>query len=477
MVDTSGRSLQDPHALQPVRTRQVDCRSTSGHGREPFGADVILDLQRLAGNQAVTKLISSRKAIPVQRFSAGSLATGQPIPWLAETTSVTRPDEGVSGGVYFMHSDAGTLVAKPEDTFGVGPYATELTEKESKREAGNAKARAGFAETFLTKVMKFKTPGMRFVDKDADRDEFNGLKIAIRSKLVLKKGQARPDYAFPGVRHFSVMLQAAGSSLSTVATKAGKQSMQEQDTLPIKVLLDRLTNEATLMNIARLAVADAFVGNSDRISASKSNIGNLMLTDSGKVTAIDHAATMKMPAGRSMLDSMLSQVTDVFTRRELIFASLIEGIEGRLEDAGVNEHGLSYWLTPEVLKHMKAVFDVGIGLGITDIQEALAKPGVREELKAQAERFPSAMVNWNSFLVTERYFSLLADGTDPKAALGEAQSYFVELKAQADLAAQNPQPAVHQDDEDQEPLDAPRRKGRLRTLLSSGVSKLKKLFG
>jgi hypothetical protein len=407
-------TMLDPEEFVPKRTprrRPSQAPGVESQGNRPPEA-ALVGLGGAAGNSAVGQVLGGGG------FSAASLASKTPIPWTRETQRVTRPQEGASGGVYFMQSGNGTLVAKPE---GMGEGVELSGPAERRQEANSLKARTGFATTFLSRVMKIATPQFRVVDKHDNRSEFDDLKIAIRSKLQLKEGQTKPNMGFGDVEHFSIQTMAGGGTLTTLGSKAGKKMMEEEDTGALLPFVKEMSDDTFLLRLGRLVVADAFMENADRLSAAKANIGNIMSSGKGGLEAIDQMAMIRFGIrAKVMLEVDMTAITNLFTSRDAIFGSYILGLRSAIAKGGADKSMLDFWLDPAEQARMKKVLETGITLGIQDLVKALNNSGLREELEAQAKMYPSAQMNWHGFLVRERYFKMLAQGSTPQDALSTA---------------------------------------------------------
>lgn len=368
-----------------------------------------------AGNAALGQALANQSG---GGYSAASLGQKTPIPWTRETQRVTRPQEGASGGVYFMQSGAGTLVAKPE---AMGEGIEGVDHAGRRKEANSLKARTGFATSFLSRAMKIATPQFRVVDKEDNRTEFDDLKIAIRSKLALKEGQQKPNTGFSDVEHFSIQTLATGGTLTSIGGKAGKKMMEEEDTGALLPFVKEMSDDAFLLRLGRLVVADAFMENADRLNSAKANIGNIMSSGKGALTAIDQMAMIRFSVtSKGMLDVDMFGITNLFTEREAIFKSYMEGLRSAISKGGAERSMIDFWLGPAEQARMKKVLGMGIDLGVQDLVKALNNSGVRQELEAAAKQYPSAQVSWHGFLVRERYFKMLAQGRTPKEALAVA---------------------------------------------------------
>jgi hypothetical protein len=207
----------------------------------------------------------------IQRYSMANMNQPGPINWQGETTSVTRPGEGVSGGVFIFHSDE-DVVVKPENM--AAPSKVRAMEQTLK--AGNVPV----AEAH------------RIVDKGSPEA------VAIQQTVKDKPGipeEKKPEligYLNKAVS-ILVMPKVGGKSLSSLLKDAQSQAKIDQ-------LIQALNQPKLLTEIGRMSIIDAFMGNEDRLNAfipvmglkGKANLGNIMIAGNEIATAvaIDNAA-------------------------------------------------------------------------------------------------------------------------------------------------------------------------------------------
>ncbi|HEX5265503.1 MAG TPA: hypothetical protein VFW24_01910, partial [Acidimicrobiales bacterium] len=98
-----------------------------------------------------------------------------------------------------------------------------------------------------------------------------------------------------------------------------------------------------------------------------------------------------------------------------------------------------FWLGPPEQAKMRKVLETGINLGIQDLVKALNTSGIRQELEAQAKMYPSAQMQWHGFLVRERYFKMLAQGSTPQDALNMAWNLAQTLSSTEGAPVAQPQ--------------------------------------
>lgn len=132
---------------------------------------------------------------------------------------------------------------------------------------------------------------------------------------------------------------------------------------------------------------------------------------------------------KGMLDVDMFGITNLFTQRESIFKSYMEGLRSAISGGGADRSMVDFWLGPEEQARMSKVLGMGIDLGVQDLVKALNNSGVRQELEAAAKQYPSAQVSWHGFLVRERYFKMLAQGRTPQDALAMAWDLAQTLQA------------------------------------------------
>ncbi len=206
----------------------------------------------------------------IHRFPNGALTA--PVPWKTLTSTVVRPSEGKSGGVYILNSkdadgDLKKVVAKPvfSGKNGIGEMETPEAVV-----AGDKMLRSFFGmNTPQSRIAKKGTP--EYADllslclphapaKDTRGAEERGL------------DEAGPDKGLDEADAFVVMGAVEGKSIASMAAKAG------DDTDSFDMLQRTLFNQNILEQMGRLAIADMMLGNKDRITAGAMNLGNMMVS-------------------------------------------------------------------------------------------------------------------------------------------------------------------------------------------------------
>jgi hypothetical protein len=207
----------------------------------------------------------------VQRYTMASMSQPGPINWQQETTSVTRPDEGVSGGVFFFHSDEEVVVKPERDS---SPSAVRALEKTL--QGANVPTAAS----------------LRIVAQGSP--EAGAIKQTMLSKpgIPADKKPGLANY-LDGAAAIMVLPKVGGKSLSSLLRKAQTQSQVDE-------LLGIIERPKILNQIGRMSLVDAFMANEDRLNAffsqlgieGKYNLGNIMISadENSDATAIDNAA-------------------------------------------------------------------------------------------------------------------------------------------------------------------------------------------
>lgn len=204
-----------------------------------------------------------------------------------EWNQISSPGSGV-GGVFFVGKDRPTTVIK---------FVEE------------SPGRVLFAESILGLV---KVPTPQTMTYNASSDEFRSISAKVselskngsdRVKNVYEKTAAQAS-----VVQVQTLIEGAGGSESVqgilsdiVALKGGsktpikttvlmKTPKVNDKLLAVKTLLSALANEDQIKTLGRLSIADAYLGNEDRMQKSTLNLNNLMLNTNAEFVAIDNFA-------------------------------------------------------------------------------------------------------------------------------------------------------------------------------------------
>ena len=296
-----------------VRRSSPRCRSErAGNRAAALHADKALSASRAtrpASSETPREelvALSRTSNARVQRFSESVLQPGY-TEWHRRTASVTVAAEGAAGGVYFFNSDQGEyrrVVVKP--LMDEGPEQSQ------------------FGDEFL-RAMGIHAPASKIVERG--RPEFTQLEALVRPHWpgqpddlsltdqwgAMTEGEKQANIAavanwraIDQLPAFKVMGLAKGESLSGLA--AGGQAAASQGGVAqadVDRLIRLLTNQAFLRNLGETMIADAAMGNDDRVTygaAIKVNLGNIMVANDDSLSAIDTAAALKRVDAKTGFD-------------------------------------------------------------------------------------------------------------------------------------------------------------------------------
>ncbi len=284
-TQTSGRRAIARHSLirkapaQEYDQARAHNHSASSHAsvaRALQPSNPVLELQKSAGNRATARALLAIGhrvgGAQIMRYPSGVLE--QPLKdkdWKKYTKSVSKSDEGVSGGVYFFGSKRGPVkqvVVKPE-AYG---------DAKDKNVAKDLLASAGIP-----------VPKGRIVDRGSR--EWHDIILAARRA-------AGVDLTQDGSTDFvEVMSTVSGSSLSKTAKKAANGATPEDLAENINQLVVLLSTANVREQLASMMVRDAIAGNVDRImKQGLSNIGNIMIKKGNDTKALPRAVQSRITA-------------------------------------------------------------------------------------------------------------------------------------------------------------------------------------
>ena len=245
----------------------------------------LLPLQRTAGNRAACQLLLERRRGPsrqrgataVQRFPATAL--GAPVDWKALTASVARPGEGISGGVYILTSkqprpQIPKVVAKP--VFGTTGIGTETGEQLT------------FGDRALARLLDINTPVSKVVNVgQGEHSNLADLLRAHQPPVPPDNEEAKKWKDVSAAHSFVVMSEVPQArSVSSFADKAATDTGASTD-------LHRIVFDPNFIRqLARMAVGDLLIGNADRMVFGAMNLGNIMISRTHGVYAIDTTAVL-----------------------------------------------------------------------------------------------------------------------------------------------------------------------------------------
>jgi hypothetical protein len=454
---THERQTAKPDQLGPVAVRQrTDLGVLQRAVIDPGAASAegILALQSAYGNRAVTGLLAgvsprkeptrhrARGTSYVQRYPADALQSGANIDWPAQTSAVKRSAEGVSGGVFFFKGKGGPireLVVKPE-------YALE---KESITPATGL-----FADKVLSS-MGISVPDSRLV---SDPGEENGIKATAAQKGAGIPNTLKKDGESHSFRFLRVMSKAQDPSLKAMlkgtTTIEGVQSW-----------VDLFTQEGFLKKLGRLMLADALLGNWDRLGYGSClhgfafNLGNLIVSG-GEITAIDSEALLPdvdlSKIGESdtgalnyqmLIDTLLDEADRVFNKVIALIAHCLEGSvttqEGSDKNRTLGDTFTTIYAKEGPERNAGEKFKQGIRSGVDQVKAMLAQKGptmqsLKQEARKQYKLAPKGKDLWQTFKTRAKYITARAGGASEAQALQQTAVYqFYRLVWSKQIPAQS----------------------------------------
>jgi hypothetical protein len=216
----------------------------------------------------------ARSSGKIQRFPDAVL-TGAYDSWVADQPNVARAGEGAKGGVYFLTSAGNVpmVVVKP------------LMDE--------APAQSQFGDAILSTGFGITTPQSRIVRKGtAEFDQLfelvKPLDVAPQDHVALMGYQPLEN-----ADYFKIMMAVGEGSLSGLSSGADTQ-------VKVDRLVRVIRNQNAMNTVGMLAVADAVMGNDDRLSKTSVknmiNLGNYMVTGTDELVAIDTTARLNQAA-------------------------------------------------------------------------------------------------------------------------------------------------------------------------------------
>ncbi|MFF0748145.1 hypothetical protein [Streptomyces sp. NPDC004267] len=226
-----------------------------GHGQDRQGERPAVQRTAAAPAELAVQRAPAASAAPADLAVQRLAIEDAPSSWQGQP--VRRSGEGVFG-VYFVGGPGEEVVVKPVWSTGDIEYAHRFLEH-----------------------MGIQAPRIvRHAIGSAEGDEI--------SALLRNQTTEEIEQQLSMAQAFLVMEMAPGASLQTMGTDAAVAFLHD---------------EASLRQIGRTMVADAFLGNGDRITTSKANLGNFLYQAAaviapgaaGQITAIDNEARFPAP--------------------------------------------------------------------------------------------------------------------------------------------------------------------------------------
>jgi hypothetical protein len=432
--------------VEPVRLQRAMARPSQASPAE------LLALQQTAGNRAVTGLLSNptsnRNLSPppqpgksaIQRFSETDTEPNATVNWDNETDHITKSSAGQMGGVFFFHDANGhTLVLKPE-----------YNDVERKTMAGQTQ----FADKFL-QGMGFNTPQSRIIEPG--NDEFAKVVRLIPEKLTFSD-KVRTEIGdldafktglsnrLAGVKYFKLMQSASGDSMAGMLKDATTIDAVSQ-------VIQTLSNPHLLRQLGRLVVADAVLGNNDRLGIETShrgttfvsNLGNIVISGN-QLTTIDsdalartalksvHNHNFNALSFHSLIDSAIDDAPGIFDKVLEVFQQglqdKVEGSEDLTDRMAGSVNLTQYFSANYDAGAASPLFQGGVKAGLDEVMEILTQqPEQLEALEAEAQKtYGSDPQNkdsvWDTFMARGHYLkSRYQGGKKIETALQEGMAY------------------------------------------------------
>lgn len=352
-------------------------------------AQRVLATQRQAGNAATARML--------QRLAY----TDAPATW--GNVAVKRSSEGVEG-VYFV-GPTRDIVVKPVRSTGTVEYANR----------------------FMGAIGFTAPKSVRYAMNDA------GTAGVITQLIVSKKGtQGVPDDVdtkLPTYAAYMVMEKVTGKSIQTLTDQEALEYLRNQDAL-----------KAT----GRLMLADAFLGNSDRLVGGKANLGNFFYqvagaVNPGVVNTIDNeskfetGSVRKTKAGKKRLDGDLGNKAHLIKELATPQGRLpwIKQMLARFAGAHQNNAQATAELTNN-RQAIEALIDRGIQDALTDLAQFLKTN--MDLVRAVAVGYDTESAASRDLTAAKgaaKFVRAIAGGMDPDKATDRLIAY-VEYKGKRD---------------------------------------------
>jgi hypothetical protein len=430
-----------------VQRAQIDPRRLS--------APEVTALQRMAGNRAVQRLLAPSRTssgvddsaqrpepsppiVPIQRkhknriqrFSEDDTKPNGHTNWDTETVQITKSSAGSVGGVFFAQDATGNqLVIKPEYSDNTDRPTTA--------------SQSQFADKALGEF-GFKTPNSRILRSgDAEFQQLVGVINSARLQLKPEDEDQRDAIGtrLANAKYLKIMTSIQGESWD----KKLEDAVLSQENADRFLAFLAANNYALPRNFGRLVIADASIGNDDRISYSKLwktfgiNAGNVMfsgnqmvLIDSdasiGEVTKLTGAdkGAFKTPKAYDLVNT-------IFDNKDEYASSFAEvHIPKVFKD---NRHGkkLAFdanayydsWL-PQHRDGMIQAFKDGLQSGLAQLSllegDRTAMTGLKQEAQKHGQGEEQAL--WTTFKARSRYMLARDRGVKKNVATQGGQLYF-----------------------------------------------------
>jgi len=426
----------EPEVIGLPQTRLTLSEPKAGSPR------AVLQLQRLYGNRAIARLLRtdegeepqeaqhlgpmariSETKPRVQRYTTASLRQQDPLKWQEETLSVTRPGEGVSGGVFFFKSDEEVVIKPDVEAVPAGVRAMEKA-----LQATNIPV----AES------------MRIVP--ATDPEAEEIRQTVRDKIKLSPEQTLPGFAglpeaqreeIEGVlsraRNFFAQPKVGGAgSLASLLHKADSQEK-------VNAVIAKLSSPTFLNQLGRLTVIDVFMGMSDRIGSylwqPKINLGNIMISgdEAAGLVAIDNEAKLrKLQEPKSMKNDpatkdMQTLLQDPDRMIDGLFQMIREDYLAKLATESFNP--ATYFEGAFDLEAARTHIKAGVNQGVADLNRLVTSKSRKAMIKEVVVGQEGPGVYWETFRARGAWIKAYHEGATPEQAMAQATQYLQARRA------------------------------------------------
>jgi hypothetical protein len=391
----------------------------------------VLAMQGLVGNRATTSLLNPT---PIQRFPASALST--PVKWSTPAPDVFRPSVGMSGGVYILTAkepkpDIAKVVVKP-----VYP-GTQNEETGETLQAGDRMMSMLGIHAPTSRVIRVGTP--EYKDLQSVIRPFQPPAPQVTKGKKIKGAQDWWDVS--EATSYIVMSEVPNArSAQSFAEKAATDQQAHRD------LHSTLFSNSFIDDLARLAVGDLLIGNPDRITFGKMNLGNIMISvqqGRGTLYAIDTGAYLPKARPPSELISKGGEGGGFWdTKRNVenpdeIVGDFYKFMISTMEDAGTKANAQGANAVPpwkvfeqtyqqqqaQILARFRQTWNATLG----EVSTALATKKSRDDAKALTGEYKGTLgeqsLSYTTLKANALYLTGRSKGETHQESAGTAAAY------------------------------------------------------
>lgn len=453
---------------QDIFFKKDEYRPGSSDGRSLLAHE----LTHVVQQSSDTRRQRAQRTPHIQRFSENDTKPGAQTNWDGETTAITKSSAGQVGGVFFA-KDAhdNQLVLKPE-------YADNDLRP-------TTAAQSQFADKVLGQF-GFATPGSRIV-RNSDPEFQQIIQIVNSGRLQLKETdepqRAAIGERLAGAKYIKVMTSIQGISWGDMTDEAAFSQEKAGEFLQLLAA----NNYALPHNMGKLIVADAVIGNDDRINFNTTfkkfgmNTGNIMfsgtkmfLIDSdaaiGQVSKMIGAKTGAFKTAKENYDIInnlfdhVDQYASTFAEKHV--ADLLTQARSNNLNSGKiqNNFDIRTVFDPWLQEHkdgIKAAVKAGMQDGLWQLSVLRSDKQGMQELHQEARTYGEGEEEelWTTFKARGRYLEDRDKGMDKELAINQNQLYF-ESKLGIDQESQVPE--VEGVDPVALNIEAPKKRSKLK---------------